>query len=147
MPCETRLRLWSLIYNPRWANREQKGSCLLPSMLWVSQDQDIIQIYNNMKTFASAKKHISLVSKVKTPWPVTSPNGKTFHWKGLSVYHSPAHFFAPSLFSMVSALETVSVAAESSPFAISSSWCGCHYRFYTQSLGLLFSCPWVSLIQ
>ena len=37
--------------------KAQKDPCPLASMLWVNQDQDITQIYLNMKTHASANKH------------------------------------------------------------------------------------------
>ena len=47
---------------------------------------------------------------------------------------------------MVSASETVSVAVVLHSFGNSSSWGGYCYRCYTQSLGLLFSGFWVSLV-
>ena len=45
-----------------------------------------------------------------------------------------------------SASVTVSVAAQSSFLAISSSWCVHHYRCYTWQLGLSFSGFWVTYI-
>ena len=47
-------------------------------MLRLSQNWDIIQINNNMKTLASAKEQYGL-SEVKTIGAVASPDDKSFH--------------------------------------------------------------------
>ena len=64
----------------------------------------------------------------------------------LNIYHSPTHFFSPLHSSTESALEIVTVAAESSAFMISSSLCIYCCRYYALSLGPLFSVVWVSYI-
>ena len=55
-------------------------------------------------------------------------------------------FISPFPSNMVSALETASVAAESSPLVISSSWCGYNYKCCTESLGNLASKHGITLI-
>ena len=45
----------------------------------LSKDQDIIKIYNNMKTLTLAKEQYAFNSEVKTLMAVARPKGKTFH--------------------------------------------------------------------
>ena len=75
-------------------------------------------------------------------WPcATSSVVQAIQSDMLNVKHSHVHlsFFSPFSSSTVPALEAVSLAVVSSSLAISSSWCGYHYRFCVPSLGSVFS--------
>ena len=58
----------------------QKSVCSLARILWISQDQDIIQIFSNMKTLTLAKEQYGLSKWSETLGVVVSPNGKIFNW-------------------------------------------------------------------
>ena len=46
-------------------------------MLWFSQDQDVIQINNNIKSLALAKKQYRFSKWSETLATIASPNGKS----------------------------------------------------------------------
>ena len=59
-----------------------------------------------------------------------------WHIKCFPFSYSFISFFIPYSSHIASMPEIVSLAAESGPLAISSSWCGYHYWCYVPSLGL-----------
>ena len=66
--------LEKLTCQPRQTNKEHKYECaLLPTHLEQMRDQDVIQIDNNMQTFATAKEQNRFGEEIKTLGAVASP--------------------------------------------------------------------------
>ena len=68
-----KFRLKKLICNPRQTSREQKDLGHLISMFWANWDQNIIQIYINMETFASAKEQYVFGKWSENLWGCSQP--------------------------------------------------------------------------